>query len=337
VRFSSVALSVAIALTTIAPAPARAGTKNPDAQRFFAKGRTLRQGGDCAGAITEFRRAYEIAPEGLGALRNVAECEEKLGHFASARKDWWDLRRAAMQSNDPDYEGWEKDAEAAYRRLEPNVARLKVQLTGDLLDRVKVSVDGKPLDPRLVGVEIERDLGLHTIEATYGGVAPIVEKRTLAAGKLEVVTLAIPTPKPGEGKPPGEGTTPATGPSPMRIGGYVAVGVGALGALGTIAAIVTRQTALGAIAAKCPDYASKAPCDPSLSSERDKGKTASLLVNVFGAIAIAGIGVGIPLIVIGGRQDAPKPAAKPAASAVKVEAGVTSTAGGAALWAAGRF
>ena len=39
--------------------------------------------------------------------------KEKLGRFASARRAWWDQRRAALQSSDPDYEGGEKDAEAA--------------------------------------------------------------------------------------------------------------------------------------------------------------------------------------------------------------------------------
>ncbi len=186
------ALCFAAALLFAAPAPARAA--NQDAETFFAQGRQLRTGGDCANAIVAFRRALELKPEGVGALRNIAECEEKLGQFASARNDWWSLRRAVLQSSDPNYEGWDKDAEDAYARLASKVAKLTVRISGEGAAGARITIDGKPLDPRLFGVELERDLGLHTIEATYGGVTPLVEKRTLVAGSNQSVALVIPAP-----------------------------------------------------------------------------------------------------------------------------------------------
>ena len=115
---SRAALSFAAVLLVAGPARA----DNQDSETFFAQGRQLRQAGDCLAAITAFRRALEIKPEGLGALRNVADCEELLGQFASARNDWWNLRRAVLQSNDPKYKGWDTDAEAAYAELASKVA-----------------------------------------------------------------------------------------------------------------------------------------------------------------------------------------------------------------------
>jgi hypothetical protein len=309
--------SVAVCLLALALVPTGAGATEEDAKTFFAQGRRQRADGDCAGAVVAFRRALELFPQGIGALRNIAECEEQLGQFASARNDWWSLRRAALQSNEPKYEGWDKDAEAGYKRLADKVARITVKLSGDELDRVKVTVDGKPLDPRLLGVELERDLGVHTIEAAYGGAAPLAEKRSLLAGSREVVTLAIPAPKPGAPAPTAAPSVAPTAPPPvplppadtgsgMRTAGFVAIGVGGLGLAGMIASLVVRQSALSSIDATCSSHVG---CSPSLQPDRDRGQTASLLVNVFGGVAIAGVAAGVTLVVVGSRSKEPAKAA----------------------------
>jgi len=171
-------------LVIIAALGAPAGATEEDSKTFFAQGRKLRADGNCPDAIVAFRRALEAFPQGLGALRNIAECEEQLGQFASARNDWWSLRRAVLQSNEPKYEGWDKDAESAYARLASKVAKLTVRISGEGASAAHITIDGKPLDPRLLGVELERDLGLHTIEAAYGGVDPVgtvLSARSVAA------------------------------------------------------------------------------------------------------------------------------------------------------------
>ena len=50
-----------------------------DAKDLFARGRELRNKGDCANASPLFYKAWRIFPSGLGNLRNYAECEEQLG------------------------------------------------------------------------------------------------------------------------------------------------------------------------------------------------------------------------------------------------------------------
>jgi hypothetical protein len=313
------AAPIAIFLATLAPA--RAQATNPDAQSFFAQGRKLRQEGDCERAIVAFRHALETAPEGLGALRNIAECEEQLGRFASARNDWWGLRRAVLQSNDPKYDGWDKDAAGAYARLEGKVGKLIVRLRGEDLDRVTVTIDGQPLDPRLLGVDLERDLGPHSIEAAYGGAAPIVEKRTLVAGTRLEVMLAIPERSKRPVGPPPEPPSKA-----MRNGGFVAIGVGGLAAIAMGVSAGVRASALSTIASKCPGYATGEICDASLRGDRDRGRTAATLVNVFAGVAIAGLGAGIPLAIVGSRSSAPV-----------ATVGIAPAAGGAAAWATVRF
>lgn len=300
-RFSNFLAALALVGSSIGTAaPARA--INPDAQTFFAKGRSLRGEGKCEEAIIEFRRAFELAPEGLGALRNIAECEEALGQYASARIDWWNLRRAVLQTNDLKYQGWDKDAESAYQKLEPKVGRLTVQVVGKDLSRVTVTIDGKPLDPRLFGVEIERDLGVHTIQANYGGAAPIIEKRGVSASRKEIVVLQIPDASPTDKPPPGD-TTPKDPPpsnrAPLRVGGYVSLAFGGAGVIGLISSLVIRQSAASVVQEKCLQVGEAYTCSAEYTADVERGRTASLLVNVFTGVAVAGAGVGVALLVAG--------------------------------------
>ncbi len=339
---SSSRAALLFAAVLLAAAPARAD--NQDSETFFAQGRQLRQGGDCVGAVVAFRRALEIKPEGIGALRNVAECEEQLGQFASARNDWWNLRRAVLQSSNPSYDGWDKDAEGAYTRLASKVARITVRITGESLERVRVSIDGKPLDPRLLGVELERDLGLHTIEAAYGGAASVVAKQALVAGATETVTLVIPSPKAtdtpvaplGSATTPPPVTPPPVAPPPdntgLRRAGIAALGVGGLGVVGTVVAIVVRGSALSSVEMSCKATDCKA--SQGVADAYSRGQTFSLLANVFGGVGIAGIGAGVAMLVVSGQ---PSAAAAAPVSAVKVDGGISPLPGGGRVWAEVRF
>jgi hypothetical protein len=342
VRFSSPLALALLAVALTAASPARAD----DSETFFAQGRTLRAQAKCAEAIVAFRRALEVKPLGLGALRNVAECEEELGEFASARADWWSLRRAVLQSSEPKYDGWDKHAEKAYNRLEAKVAHITVKVAGPSPERARVLIDGKPLDPRLVGVELERDLGPHTVEALYGGAAPVTDKRSLGIGAHEVVTLTLPAPKAGDapkagGTPPAD-AKPEGGGRALRVAGIGALTVGGLGAIGAIVSVIVRQGALSSFASCAPSY-THCPNTGDLQSALTRGQTASTLVNVFSVVAVAGIGAGIPLVVVGARAGAPAPGAAPSdppapsAASARAVIGLVPLLGGAAVHAGVRF
>ena len=126
-----------------------------DAKNLFAQARGLRLQGQCASALPLFRRAYDVYPAGLGSLRNIAECEEELGHFASARRAWLDLQRTLSTNAEAKYEDWDQDAALAAARLASKVATLTIevhavtesgkpaQATG-----IHVSVNGEAFHPR---------------------------------------------------------------------------------------------------------------------------------------------------------------------------------------------
>jgi tetratricopeptide (TPR) repeat protein len=328
------AAGLTAALVTSAASTSLAGEE--DARTLFAEGRKLREAGNCEAAVVVFRRALEVYPEGIGSLRNIAECEEELGKYAAARRSYWSLRTAAMQTSEPKYAGWDTYANEAHARLAPKVARLTVKLTGEKLERVQLQIDGKPLDPRLVGVELEREIGVHAVEAHYGGAAPVIEKVTLVGGAQETITLAIPvpaeTPVKGGDTPPRKGNgdivkPPPEGSNTLRTAGFVVTGIGALSAIGMGIAIGVRGGALSEIEDACPDYETAA-CPAEVAGARDRGETSTTLANVLGGVAIAGVAVGITMIVVGSSQDEPQRAAW---------LQVIPTAGGAGARAGVRF
>lgn len=277
-----------------------------ESETFFAKGRELRAEGNCQKAIEEFRKALSAWPEGLGSQRNIAECEESLGRPASARRSWWALRTMVLGSQSDKYIGWEKDAEAAHKRLEPLVALLNVRVKNAAEPRVLIN--GRPLTPTLLGTDIEQDLGEIEIVLEDGGAVPVVKKIKLESGQRYDVELESlgPVRKPDDKVPPtGKPIPKDTGPSPFVITGGVALGLAGLAAGGLIGAVVVRQNALSKIEDDCGEQLDN--CSPDLQDEEDKGKTASTLVNAFaiggGIAAAAGVGFLIAGLVTGSTED----------------------------------
>lgn len=314
-RVLSCLLAVTLALNAV---PSVAFASDADAKDLFDRGRELRKKGDCASAVPLFKKAYELMPKGLGSLRNLAECEEQLGHFASSRRAWLELKRAALVSTDTKYGGWDADADAAAARLAPKVARLTISLEQQGEGAAQVLVNKEPIDPKLLDVPLDRDPGTYIVRAE-GGKEPVEQTVSLVAGDNKSVKLKVAFPekeKPAVGEPPppakpdltpsppkDEVTTTTPEPPPVdtetsstkRTIGWVSVGVGGAALIGTGVFLVMRSTALADLKEVCENHES-GPCDSRARDPIDRGKTASMLVNVFGAVAAVGITTGIVLL-----------------------------------------
>jgi hypothetical protein len=286
------------------------------AKDLFEHGRDLRGRGDCAGALPFFQKAYALYPFGLGSLRNIAVCQEALSHFASARDAWLELRRAVSASNDSKYTGWSDDADHAIAKLAPKVAHLTADVAvvgpgGDPVssDGVDVSIDGQPLAKDRVGAPVDHDPGTYVVRASGPGVSsPDEQTVTLATGESKHVALRVtlaPPPPPlsnGEASAPAMAATSDEGErraSPMRTGAWIALGVGAAGLAGAAVTFVVRQSALSDLNANCPN---RSACDGShesaVTSDVNRGRTASTLLTVFGAVGIAGAAAGVTLFTL---------------------------------------
>src|ERR1700722_14257937 len=144
----SVLLSGLCAAFALTAAPARADPV-ADAKDLFSRGRDFHNQGDCNSAVGLFRKAYELYPQGLGSLRNLAECDEQLGHFASSRREWLDLKRALLGNGDHKYDGWTQDADQAAARLAPKLATLTLDV--NVVDRGGGAAGNKGVDVTLDG------------------------------------------------------------------------------------------------------------------------------------------------------------------------------------------
>ena len=318
-RFLPIATMAAAMACALAPRLAQADPVS-DAKDLFTRGRELRTQGDCADAVGVFRKAYGLYPEGLGSLRNLAECEESLGHFASSRRAWLDLSRALLTFPDKKYDGWDEDAREAASRLAPKLATLSIDVAfvgpgGEpaAAGAAEVSLDGEKLPSSLVGTPLERDPGRHTVQVTGAGVQGPAERAVdLAAGDVKrvafrvVVTADRPPESPGTVGP----RLPAATPPPAgdddaenarttkRTLGWVAIGVGAAALVGAGVSLAVRQSASSTLDRQCPTHAG---CDPSVQSTVSRGQAASTAFDVLGIVGLVGVGSGIVLLATSGH------------------------------------
>jgi hypothetical protein len=339
VRLGSLVVSLAatVSVTVTAPPIARADPV-ADAKDLFSRGRELRGQGDCVDAVPLFQKAYEIYPSGLGSLRNMAECEEQLGQFASARRTWLELKRALVTVDDKKYDGWSHDAEDAAARLQPKLATLTLDVTAVRPDgtrapseSVQVKLNGEFLAPSLLGTALERDPGRYVVSvAGPGNAAPeerVVELPAGGSQRLSFRVVVSPAPPTGaEGAPPPASERTASSGSTLRTLGWISLGVGAAGLVGTVVSAVVRQSAIDKITSdgNCQTQHEPWTCPPTEKATFDTGHTASTLFNVLLPVTIVGAATGVVLLLTNQPQAPQAPQA----------ALVVSPTG---AWAAGSF
>lgn len=282
-----------------------------DAKDLFARGRDLRQAGDCSGASELFRRAYQVYPHGLGSLRNLAECEEQLGHYASARRAWLDLKRGVnLQPNDPKYDGWDKDAMDAAARLKPKVALVTVdvivkspQYEGPASDKTgaELYINGEKVATNLIGTELDRDPGTYTFRAQAPDAQPVEQKFSLAAGDVRQIKLRlVVVPKAG---PSQEDVERAERARTQKTWGFVALGTGGVVLGGALATALIFSSAKSDVEGECPSLQN---CPESLRSTKDTGELMATLTNILLPVGIVAAGVGITLLATAKSTDPAK-------------------------------
>lgn len=285
-----------------------------DAKDLFTHARELRKAGDCGQAVPLFRRAYTLYPQGLGTLRNIAECEEQLGHFASSRRAWLDLKRAliAQATPNPDYNSWDTEADEAAARLKPKVAELHVDVTvktpdteGPANDKsgVDLIINGENLGPSLVGVPIDRDPGTYTVRAQTPDATPVEQSITLAAGDNKHMSLRlVKTPKatPGDTTQPPGMDSDADARHTRRTIGWIVTGVGGAALVTGAVTLILRGSAKSDLDSKCGgDHENCVTTNrDDVNSVVDRGKTMSTLTTVFGIAGGVFIAAGVTLVVL---------------------------------------
>lgn len=317
--FRRLGVAASVGLATFGLSSAAHADAESDAKDLFARAKEMRTAGDCAGAVPLLRTAYKVYPNGLGSLRNVAECEEQLGHYASARRAWLDMKRALVTlPANTKYDGWDADAEIAAARLKPKVATVFVDVVVKSPDGevpanersgVEIFVNGENLGTNLVGTPLERDPGNYRVRVQAPYAQPVESEVALAAGDTKHLTLRlvqVPPEKPGT-----EIEIEIDNGKGKRTAGLVLMGVGAATLIGSGVTFLIRSGAKSDVDEKCPSHVN---CDSSLEDTVDKGQLMSTLTSILFPVGLVVAGAGVGLFVWGNNSRDHGPAATSAQS-----------------------
>lgn len=304
-------LGLASTLASLAfVSPARAGDAAA-ADQLFREGKTLFDAGRVSEACPKFEASYAADPA-LGALLNLANCLETEGRTASAYGKWSDASDLARRAGDP------RGAYAEERRraLEPQLARLKVVVTGKA-DDLQIYRGETKLQPGAYGTKLPTDPGTVAVQVVRGDDVLWEQSVQVRAGEdselsvdLEAISASNPPPLGQRAKrraavgpavtteSAGFWTTPRIVGTAVGAAGIVAVGVGfGLGgmAMGTVSDL-------------------DAMCTTEVNGRRycagdyeDTRQSAATLADAGQWLAIGGgvlAAVGVTLVIVGGQSTA---------------------------------
>lgn len=273
-----------------------------------------------ADAIDLFTRAQSLV-KAPPHLLYIARSHEKLGQLVKARENYLQIKRANIADDAPAaFKEAKRAAETELAVLEPRLPYVTVNVQGAGAAQVTVTQDGVQVPPALLGVPRPVDPGEHKFQAFAKDMESEVVALTVKEGGKESVALTL-VAKPGAGAPPGgAGTLPAggdgssdrgttsTGSNGMKIGGYVALGVGAVGlGLGTVFALSAsgKYSDADDLFDKNGCGKSTGPgtsCDKSVQDEivslDEDGDSAKTLSYVGFGVGIVGVGAGVTLLLL---------------------------------------
>ena len=299
---------VAGVLGGISPVLAMADTRDPAAaEALFEAGRQAATRGDWATACPKFAESERLDPA-PGTLLNLADCEEHLGHLASA----WEAWHEALSSLPPgdDRVGPVRKRAAA---LDARIPRLTVRLATGAPPGASVHRDALELAAASLGVPLPVDPGAHVVRVDAPGHEPASTSVTLAEGESRVLDVSAgaavapepPTapPAPAAPAPPppaAEASPPAPAHPVLRTTGFVLgiAGLASLAAGGVTGALALAQKST--VQAHCPEPRG---CDQTGMDAAQSGHTYATVSDVTFIAGGALLAAGVALVLLNPAQE----------------------------------
>jgi hypothetical protein len=164
---------------------ARADGSNPAAaEALFDQGRAALAQGDLDAACGRFRESDRLDPA-LGTRFNLADCEEKRGHLATA----WSLFRGVVAQL-ADTDDRRPVAQGRLAALEQSVPRLTMVLAPNAPRFTRVKEGETEYEEGSFGVALPLDPGMHHLIVTATGYQPRRVDVALEAGETAEVSIA---------------------------------------------------------------------------------------------------------------------------------------------------
>jgi hypothetical protein len=218
----------------------------------------------------------------VGALLNVARCNEQAGKTATA---WAEYRAAATLAAQRNEEERRRGAQELANQLEARLSRLSVEVSPQF-PNVSVRVDSQQLPSVSFGIPLPMDPGEHLLEATARGYEPWVQKIPVS-GEGSRTTVLVPELK--------ERALDAAAGRGRVIAGAVLGSLGAAALAGGAVQAVRAYQQDRALENACatPDRAGARACGSAKQSDIDRlaftANSATVLLASGGAVATAGV------------------------------------------------
>jgi hypothetical protein len=262
-----------------------------DADKLVEDANALIAKGDYESACPKLRAA-EAAKPSLATLRALAECDDKADNAAQAWQEYGDLVDAAKAAYEDDLS---KKAEERRKAIAAGLAKMTILVPRSSQLQYSIELDGVVLNADRIGAELLVDSGTHHLKvSTNGGPETQMDADFELPGNMSKSTVKVPLDKPNEVN----GPAPAAPAGPQVI--YVQ-GPGQNG--GSNAAPEVRKenmpgvAAIGGVLLGLGLVSGVFAMGYGIASIFDDDADAPAIGCLIGSVV--GIGVGIPLLVVG--------------------------------------
>jgi tetratricopeptide (TPR) repeat protein len=261
-------------------------------------------------------------------LLYLARAHAKLGQFVKAREAYLRVTKEQLAPNAPQaFREAQTTAQKELNAINPKIGSLEIKVEGaEAAKDLAIKIDGNPIAAVLVGVPQPVDPGEHRVEASATGFRAQPQTVRLGDGekastvlKLEVDPNAAPAAAGPHAAPAAAGAASGAAPvrdtsvsmdttssgNGMRIGSYVAFGVGAVGlGLGTVFLLKAGSKRSDADAlCNLPDGACPVSKKSEIEALDDEAKSAATISVVGFAAGGVGIAAGVVMLLMSGKSE----------------------------------
>jgi hypothetical protein len=293
----------------IHPRWAEAQPRDPAAaETLFQEARALAKDGHYAEACPKFAESHRLDP-GTGVLLFLGDCYLQIGKTASA---WAAYQEALPRAKSEGKAARVEAAERGIAAVTPRLVKLTVVVPPtSRVDGLEIRRDGVVMSEASWGTAVPVDPGKHRVEARAPGREPFSVEITIEDGGASP-SVQVPTLPPSSSPPPPQppraiapppasrGTPPEEGMSSVRIAGFA---VGAVGVAAVVVAAVTGGVVLAKRKVIDEHCNEDKRCDDDGLEAASSAKTIAIVNTVAWGAGIAGVGVGLVLVLAGGNAN----------------------------------
>lgn len=289
------ALSLSFAFSAVAQTPEEIDR----ARTQFREGLALSAAQDWSGALAKFKAVAQVKMTPQVAF-NIAECEEHLGRLVSALGNY---RLAASEAEAAKAKDVAAQVGPRMEALEERIPKLVVE-RGEGAEGAVIELDGVELGAGQIGSAIPVDPGAHIIVGKINGQEATRENVTIAERESKTVPLVIDLellkPKqpdktvvdgPKRDEPKAEPADPTMA--------YVITGAGGASLAAGVVFMILRAGTISDLDSMCTD----GHCPKSAESTADSGKLYTGLAEVTIPLGVAGVAVGVYMLLNQGPGD----------------------------------